>query len=407
MGVKCRTYARASTLALHHDPAGRTTIDPDQLHNISRGGRVVVRRCAMLQIPPGGTQLSEEQARLLDDEYLLSRPLQYFSARISSLLSTTPGSLGQASETVFLRALGLSELGSTLVYDASDAELQTAVDALALRHHTAEALARLLHALLVGESDRGDAPSLWAVITDGPLSLHTLQTDLVRAFEQDGHALARVFLPSGTVASDAVRLALAVALSWVNRTVQLLDGNELTLNAAHNKLKHGLAVRTRADSRMELMTDPTFDEHGNIALESFAPSRSVPIFDRSMITYLARPFPTRGQGLEATSLRIDPPAVLAEARMLAWVHACIFYVAAERHFEGREADCAPYPGLLAGPTFEDLIRNLGSAPFGYRGTITTARDASLTPRPSGVFFPDLFLPVEVDFSSNRPSSIVE
>jgi hypothetical protein len=192
----------------------------------------------------------------------------------------------------------------------------------------------------------------------------------------------------------------------VLRSMTLLTDNELTINAVHNKVKHGMAVRTRDDTRIELLVGAGPDD-GKIPVSAFGPGRSIPIIDRPMVTYLARPHPPQKQGLEITSLRIDAPVVIAESWMIAWVYASVFHVAAARHFGERGGEFAPYPPLRSAPTPQQLLDNSGAAALGYRGAVTTARDQTLEPRPSGVFFPGFFQAMTIDFDNATTAVVVE
>jgi exonuclease VII small subunit len=363
----------------------------------------------MLHISPGGPQLSAVQANILDDEFFLSDPMSYFSARIDAVLTARKSSINLAPSDYkeFLTALGELELGSLLEHNDSDRELQIAVEVISIRHHAAEALMRFLHAVVVSEPLSGDANCIWVAITDGPSSLHKVVSQLQEAFTSDEHIFSKAFFPPGTTDSAEVKASFEVATKWLMRSVRLLTDNELTLNAAHNKVKHGLAIRTRADTRIELVRADSVDAAGNIPLSAFGPGASIPIFDRPMVTYLARPHPAYKQGLEATSLRIDPPAVLAEAWMIAWVYASVFHVAAVRHLGPNNADIAGYPSFRSGPTPPELVTNAGGAALGYRGAVTSAHDDSLEPRPSGVFFPGFFQSMVIDFENVTHSVVVQ
>ena len=108
----------------------------------------------------------------------------------------------------------------------------------------------------------------------------------------------------------------------MNHACALLTDNELSVNAAHNKVKHGLAVSARGDVRIELLTTPPNDL-GEIPVSAFGEGNSVPIFDRPMLTYLSRPHGTPKQGLEAISLRVEVLVVLAETWMIANVYSAM------------------------------------------------------------------------------------
>lgn len=119
-------------------------------------------------------------------------------------------------------------------------------------------------------------------------------------------------------------------MAWVKRASSPLTGDELSVNAAHNKVKHGLAVSARGDVRIELLTTAP-DDLGQMPVSAFGDGKSMPIFDRPMLTYLSRPRVKPKQGLEAISLRVDVPVVLAEAWMIANVYAAMFHARARRH----------------------------------------------------------------------------
>src|SRR5829696_8726811 len=119
---------------------------------------------------PSGPTLTREQARELDDEFFQSRPLDYFYARIGSIISSSdkaPASQATALGAEFSRALGVGDASSVLIFDESSQGLQQAIDSFAVRHHAAEALARLYHAMTVTADPADAAPCVWAGIADG------------------------------------------------------------------------------------------------------------------------------------------------------------------------------------------------------------------------------------------------
>jgi hypothetical protein len=358
----------------------------------------------MLPITPEGPNVTAGQAKILDDEFFTARPLSYFSARIASLLEAheAGGTTSTDAYKPLWMALGISKRG-LLEFTDSDRQLQVAVDSLATRHHAAEALVRLLHALVSLPSEQ-DGTSTWATIADGPNTLHAVTRALSEKFEQDTHLFSSLFVPDGASASSDLERSFTVSWKWFVHAVHLLTSNELTVNVAHNKLKHGLAVRARDDVRIELLAGPGPDADGNLPLSSFRNGNSIPIFDRPMVTYLARPYAKPPQGLEIGSLRIEVPLVLAETWMIAVVYAAIFHVAAKRHFGEEAVDVAPYPTLPTGPTPEAL---LGHTPLGYRGVVTLPPDASTPPRESGLFFPGVFWPMTFDFNNVTKATVIE
>lgn len=358
----------------------------------------------MLPITPEGPDLTAGQAKILDDEFFTANPLAYFSARIASLLEAHGAGNTTSTDAYepLWSALGISEPG-LLVFTDSDRQLQVAVDSLSTRHHAAEALVRLLHAL-VSPTSTQDGISIWAKIADGPNSLHILTQELTEQFKQDSNLFGRLFVPEGVAMSGDLERAFDVAWKWLKHAIHLLTSNELTVNAAHNKLKHGLAVRARDDVRIELMTGSGPDADGNLRLSSFQNGNSIPIFDRPMVTYLARPYGSPRPGLEISSLRIEVPLVMAETWMISVIYAAVFHIAAKRHFREVAGGVAPYPTLPTGPTPETL---LGNTPLGYRGIVTHPTVTLTPPRESGIFFPGLFLPMTIDFKNATRATIVE
>lgn len=356
----------------------------------------------MLPIKPEGPNLTAAQAKTLDDEFFAARPLAYFAARITALLdaSDAAGTPRAGTHDSFLAALGLPKTTTELLdHTESDRELQVAIDALAVRHHVAEALVRLLHATATA-----NATSIWAAIADGPSTLHIATDALAKELREDQTLFSRAFVPEETPASAELEGAFDIAWKWVLHAIRLLTDNELTVNAAHNKLKHGLAVRARSDVRIELLPGIGPDEIGNIPVSAFQDGRSIPLFDRPMLTYLARPFAKPRQGLELTSLRIEVPIVLAETWMMAVVYGAVFHVAARRHFGERTEEIAPYPPLHTGPSPEQVN---GGRVRGYRGVVTLPPDKTTEPRQSGVFFADSFLPMTIDFDNIIHGTVVD
>lgn len=190
----------------------------------------------------------------------------------------------------------------------------------------------------------------------------------------------------------------------MNHASSLLTGDELSVNAAHNKVKHGLAVSARGDVRVEFITTPP-DDLGQIPLSAFNQGKSVPIFDRPMLTYLSHPPVKPKQGVEAVSLRVDVPVVLAEAWMIANVYAAMFHARARRHFGDAMPDgIAPYPTLVIGRLPEHVI---GGRPLGYRSAVTLPPDGTTAPRESGLFFHGSFIPMEIDYESKIEGVVVD
>lgn len=88
-----------------------------------------------------GPSLTSDQARMLDDEFFHSNPLGHFSSKIANLLEAERTSSHPTAESYseFFDALGLTESEFLIHFDEQERRVQTAVEALALRHQAAEA----------------------------------------------------------------------------------------------------------------------------------------------------------------------------------------------------------------------------------------------------------------------------
>lgn len=359
-----------------------------------------------LHLQAESVNLSDSHAKALDDEFFLSRPAAYFASRISSLLAAdrATDSPTPASEPDFYASLGLGDADTVLYFEEQDRGLQVAVEALGLRHQAAEALLRFVYAVTAAKPKGGDSPCTWLAIADSPTALSDVIQNAMAALNSDRELFLRCLFPPGTRVDETAAAAAETAAAWVNHASSLLTGDELSVNAAHNKVKHGLAVSARGDVRIELITTPP-DDLGQIPLSAFGEGKSVPIFDRPMLTYLSRPRMKPKQGVEAISLRVDVPVVLAETWMIANVYAAMFHSRAARHFGGKLPDgVAPYPTLVVGRLPEHVI---GGRPLGYRSAVTMPPDGITPPRRSGLFFHGHFLPMEVDYDSKVEGVVVD
>ncbi|MEV8136216.1 hypothetical protein [Microbacterium aurantiacum] len=359
-----------------------------------------------LHLRADSVHLSENHAKALDDEFFLSHPAAYFASRISSLLTaersmTAPSPV---DEPEFFDALGLTEADQLLIFEEQDRRLQVAVEALGLRHQAAEALLRFMYAITAAKPNEGDAQSTWLAIADSPTALIDVVRKTIAALDADEELFLRCLFPPGTRVTKNAAAAAETAAAWMNHAIALLTGDELSVNAANNKVKHGLAVSARGDVRIEFITTPP-DDLGRIPVSAFGEGKSVPIFDRPMLTYLSRPHVKPKQGLEAISLRVDVPVVLAEAWMIANVYAAMFHARAKRHFGDRMPDgVAPYPTLAIGRLPEHVIRG---RPLGYREAVTLPPDGTTQPRTSGLFFHRSFVPMDIDYDNKVEGVVVE
>lgn len=363
--------------------------------------------------PPAGPHLTAVQATELDDSYFQSRPFGYFASRIAALAAghrTDEGREPTDIEADLAAALGGTTASDFLDFDDSDRELQIVTDAFALRHHAAESLVRLYHGLTLGVASQGSVPCVWSAIAEGP----TKTVDLVN------EARAHLLSPAGhesfwtlvfpqTIAGQheqekQIHQALNVIGDWLHHAMALLVRSDLNINAANNKVKHGLAIRARNDLRLTVTTQPP-NPDGTIPLSSLTGDQSFDIFDSPVLDYLARPpkQENRKQGLEVTSLRLIPSTLLAETWLISVAHAAMFHVAAARHFADRDIAFQPFPKLPLGPT---PVKLLGEAVVGMRQPLTTPPDGGPLDRTTGIAFRTRFLPLQVDFAGAIKAKVV-
>lgn len=358
----------------------------------------------LLPVTPTGRDLTPEDAKALDDEFFRSDPRSYFNARISATLDAHRAAQvpSPATDGEFFAAIGLQDSDLALTFDESARRTQAAIDAVALRHHAAEALVRFIHGVAVSKPHGNDARCVWIQIADCKLNLvQVAEANKAALDAKTPDPMTLLFRP-GTVLDEGHTVAADAAIAWLNRAIVLLTEDELSTNAANNKLKHGLAVAVRDDFRLDFVTQ-SLDEDGISLLDAVESGKSMPIFDRPVFTYLSRPCTTPKSGIEAVSLRVDVPVVLAEAWMIANVYAAMFHVAAHNHFGGKLPEgIAPYPRMVAGRYPHHV---LGDSVLGTRATITTPPDGTTSARSDGIFLGAGFFPIAIDFESRREAVI--
>jgi len=113
----------------------------------------------------------------------------------------------------------------------------------------------------------------WLAVAQSPNQLiHVLRANKA-ALDADQYGFAKAMLLPGTKADGLVQSAVSTALAWANQAGKLLSDDELSVNGAHNKVKHGLAVSTRGDVRIELVAGvmPTNGEVPLSILQPVAP----------------------------------------------------------------------------------------------------------------------------------------
>lgn len=374
--------------------------------------------------PPVGKELMQEQARELDDTFLSSDPFQYFRSRIAALLAwhefapvgddplteAHRGSIGSEFNLYLQRpATGGS-------FEVLDVHAQVAADALAVRHHAAEALLRLACARLAPELP-GGAHCLWAEVATGPRQIEDVITRLNKSANapNPGEQMFRVFVPPAgreEARSNADLVEAAnVFVAWLSFAMGLLGPAQIDLQAANNKVKHGLAVRARSDKRVTFVTQRP-DADGSVPLSAFIDDGAVDIFDQPVLEMLAQGPRVDGhrQGLVLTQVRPKPSAILADAFMLAMTHGAMFHVAAAEHFAGRvdlDEHLAPpdFPGYpVGGPRPNDIDT---ASPIGMRFPLTKPPGGGPVGRVAGIGFRDYFQTFHMDYENRVTGRVVD
>ena len=374
--------------------------------------------------PPTGPDLTAQQAQELDDTFLASDPFQYFCSRIGALLTwlesapvldkptkeAKPGTI----RAEFNRYLQRPAADGP--FKELDVHAQVAADALALRHHAAEALLRLACARLAPIPNPG-SPCLWAQmalgadrISDviGRLNADAKHAD---AGERAFRALVAPAERESHRSNPDIVDACNVFLARVGYAIELLSPAEIDLQVGHNKVKHGLAVRARSDMRVTLMGTP-LNEDGTVPLSALTGPNAIDVFDQPMLEFLARGPKVHGhrQGLEVTQLRLKPSALLADAYMLAMAHAALFHVAAAEHFADRtdlrEHQVPPaFPGFPVGGPLPEHVDS--QAPLGMRFPLTTPAGGGPALRETGLGFRDRFQVLHIDVTNRRSGYVVD
>ena len=372
--------------------------------------------------PPAGKALTAEQAQQLDDTFLSSDPFQYFRSRIAALLSwheTAPVSAPVAPQASApdIRAEFNSYLQRPAAdgpFDVLDVHAQVAADAFALRHHAAEALLRFIAARLT-PIEPGDGHCLWATVSKGSNQIGDViayvrdEAKLPDAAERWFELLVPPYARLADRDDPNVVEATNVFISWIGFAIELLTPADIDHHAANNKIKHGLAVRSRSDMRVTFTAQPP-NHDGSIPLEALTGEDALDIFDQPVLEVLAQGPKTNGhrQGLEITQLRLQPSAMLAQAFMLAMTQAALFHVAAIEHIAQRDENAdqmAPpkFPGYpVGGPRPQDID---AAAPLGLRFPLTEPPGGGPVTRPAGIGFRDCFVPMRLDYA-NRTTGVV-
>ncbi len=203
-----------------------------------------------------------------------------------------------------------------------------------------------------------------------------------------------ISLPNGSRLDHDALQAVQNALHWVVRAAELVSSGQIDLNAANNKIKHGITARPEDRLRLTLTTHAP-DEHGNVPLSALTGASAFDVINTIVLEYIPQPPKTPGKprpGFERTLLPVDTASILAEAWMLALVHGAIFYTCAYRHNGEEPLPGVPeHPGLALGPPPEHV---LGKPVVGLRFPLTTSADGQIL-RPAGLLLRDgSFVPMK-------------
>lgn len=361
--------------------------------------------------PPTGPELSPDACRELDGEYLLSDPLGYFRSKLEGLLDEADApdrpTVAEGSLRARFQRIAGEAAHSRSCITAEQRSIQITVDAIQFRHQVAEALLRLIDARLM---QRNSTPpqSLWMNLIGGPTRLHDLVERLRPHVESEEFisiaAGLLIPVPVGTPLDEDMHKATATALHWIMRASEIVMTGHIDLNAANNKIKHGVTARPEDKLRVTIATKPP-NADGSIPLSHLTGPSSLDVFDTIVLEYISRPPKPKGQepnGYERTLLRADAPLLLAETWMLAIIHGAIFHTSAYRHFGGTVQGMVPHPGLLIGPTPQKI---LGKHVVGMRFPVTTSPQGKIH-RPPGMLLSDgVFVPMQ--FSEGRRGVVVD
>lgn len=374
---------------------------------------------------PDGSTVTSAQARTLDDELLGSRPMQFFHSRIEAILNYADPDFSPTDHDMrraFSKLVG--ERDHPRGDEAPDRKAQVAMEAFAVRHHAAEALLRVFHAVAIAEQEPA---CVWVRLTDGPIRGKELVDAVLDYLDSDAaHSTAWSFiLPLGVAQAagqEAADMNLRTAVAWIRRAARLLVQDDIDLNGAYNKVKHGMAVRARGDHRMMLLMTAPGRPHG-LPGSAFEGNNAVGVFTEVTMQVLTRPASEgggRNAALEVTNLHLIPEKLLAETWMLANVLGAVFHTAASTHLRRHPPTAAddpppgsppgrhlpklpPFPALPLGPTPASL---LGDEFLGLRSSVTHRRDGSIG-RGTSFVTEQSYMDVTVDMSSAMRGRVVD
>jgi hypothetical protein len=275
--------------------------------------------------------------------------------------------------------------------------LQVALDAFALRHHVAETLLRFIVAVVDARDSACGTRCLWYHATDSPIRLEDLLKRYRNISERDDvvDVLLQVLLPaelrSPATTDPGLKQAVGVMVSWLDRALFLLQRQDLNLNGIANKIKHGLVTRARSDLRVDLFKRQRDGDEPEVSASVLNGPDTIKLFDAIAVETLGRP--ASKEAFEHTVVMLRPAPLLAEAHMMARVHAAAFHVAAVAHLGSRDAYTpAPYPKLALGPEPDAVHRN---AVVGSRRPVTFHSNGLPSTRKRGIADETHFVPLTV------------
>jgi hypothetical protein len=360
-------------------------------------------------IQPQGPELTAEQAHTLDDDFFTSRPFEFFASRITALLDSSEHDAERPEPQLtadFAAALGLDSAVGLLAVGRADRELQTALDAFVVRHHVAEALVRFYWVVTTGRHSSMSTPQTWctwAALSSSPIKnaeVVEITRERLRG-EQGREEFVSLVFP-GRLSAEAVA-PVEVMGNWLLHAMRLLGRSDIDITAAHNKIKHGLAVRSRDDQRIDWI--PGGFEHGKIPVSVATSPDAVNLVGTISVGYLSRPSGPPRQGLEFTTLNLPPAVLLAEAWMMAVTYGAMFHVAAAEYFAGRtDVELPTYPDVPAGPEPHQLLQG---TVLGLRHPATTLPGGAENPRGFGVATHESFIPMQINYAGAHDGMIVD
>jgi hypothetical protein len=255
-----------------------------------------------------------------------------------------------------------------------------------------------------GGASSGEPWCTWAELTKSPTQNAAIVEATREHFRtEQGREEFVNFVVPGSVTAEKGPQVEAMG-NWLLHAMRLLDRSDIDITAAHNKIKHGLAVRSRGDLRIDFITAPIEDVRKIPASTANSPD-TIGVVDTTSVAYLSRPSGKPKQGLEFTTLNLRPSVLLAEAWMMTVTYGAMFHVAASKYFAGRKDVTLPtYPDVPDSPEPNPLLKG---TVIGIRHPVTTPPGSSEISREFGVALHETFLPMQIDYAGAQSAVIVD